>query len=331
MNMRLIMHIGMGKTGSSALQAALAASSDALLRQDAQYLGMWFDMLSEGYRGLQNQFNFLNLPEQEMRGAAHQLRDYFRWQKDEGNGSTFIISNESFSGQSYALKPLIEELQADMHVQIVGYVRHPLKWLPSAYAQWGVRDKAYTGHIASFDEKGRELINWYRGLLDWADSMGELLDVRDYDAICDIVTDFGHCTGLEIEPLPERKLQRPEDAELLMRAYFNDRINEAVLPKVFDKAVAKDTHDIPNVAEMAERIFDYSSITEIIEEKKQLLSKYNDLFGINLLTSMPHQSEAAGVNDLSARLTDCLVSITLEQGRRIATLEDTVAKLQRNG
>lgn len=52
--MKIVFHIGMGKTGTSSIQAALSQNAGELRKQGALYLGMWFDRLDPSYKGLQN-------------------------------------------------------------------------------------------------------------------------------------------------------------------------------------------------------------------------------------------------------------------------------------
>ena len=51
--MRLILHVGMGKTGTSSIQKVLEANQAGLKAQKAHYLGMWFDFVDPRYHGIQ--------------------------------------------------------------------------------------------------------------------------------------------------------------------------------------------------------------------------------------------------------------------------------------
>ena len=96
--MDLILHIGMGKTDTSAIQAALLASTDRLATQGAEYLGMWFDMLDPRFRGIQKQDQFYGLPPEEMAHYADVLIEVLR-ARSAGGVQTFILSNERFRGR----------------------------------------------------------------------------------------------------------------------------------------------------------------------------------------------------------------------------------------
>ncbi|WEJ80458.1 hypothetical protein EQ718_16360 (plasmid) [Paracoccus versutus] len=160
--MNLILHIGMGKTGTSAIQAALSSSADRLAAQGAEYLGMWFDMLDPRFRGVQNQEQFFSLPPEEMTHAADLLIEMLRARSAAGIQS-FILSNEALSGKVGQMKPMINRLrEAGIAVRVIGYARNPASWLPSAYVQWGCVIRLSLARC-SLTRSGR--VSWCIGIL----------------------------------------------------------------------------------------------------------------------------------------------------------------------
>lgn len=326
--MELILHIGMGKTGSSAIQAALLASADRLAAQGAEYLGMWFDMLDPRFRGVQNQDQFFSLPPEEMARSADVLIEVLRARSGTGI-QTFILSNEALSGKARQIKPMIDRLrEAGITLRIIGYARHPAAWLPSAYVQWGVRDKVDPGPVQPYAVKARKLVHWYSGLLQWHKQMGDILEVRSYDQTADIVGDFIKTIGFELNVPDKRVLERGEDAEIVMRALFNNRFPKHVLPAVFDQTVSRNLVTVPKLENVIEESFDYSETDLIIREQAALFDQFAEAFGFDLRTSSKSPPSKPEMGALRNRLFDVLLEITLDQAQRIRRLERRINQLE---
>lgn len=322
--MDLILHIGMGKTGSSAIQAALLASADCLATQGAEYLGMWFDMVDPHFRGVENQNKFFNLSHDEMVRSADVLIEMFRARSESGV-ETFILSNEALSGQAGKIKPLLDRLrEAGITIRVVGYARHPAAWLPSAYVQWGIRDKVGSGPVQPYAVKARELVHWYSGLLHWHRQMPDILEVRSYDQTTDIVGDFMEAVGLDLKVPHKRVLERGEDAEIVMRALFNNRFPKHVLPAVFDQTVSRKLNSVPRLEDVIEKSFDYSETDLIISEEEALFNQFSDAFGFDVRAYPKSSPSKPEIGDLRNRLLDVLLEITLDQAQRIRRLEQRI-------
>ena len=328
--MRLILHIGMGKTGSSAIQAALRRSGEKLRAQGAEYLGMWFDMVDPQFHGLKNQERFFSLGPEEMERAADALHGVLR-ERETGNGtSIFVLSNEALSGRAAALKPLIDRLRgAGVDVRAIGYVRHPAAWLPSAHVQWSIRDKVEPGPILPYGVRARKLVTWYGGLIAWGRLLGDILDLRSYDRAEDIVADFAEASGLELEGRGERVLERGEDAEILMRALFNNRFPGHTLPQVFDRAIFRTSSEIPELEEMAGRCFDYSETADILAEHDAMFAEFAELFGFDPRDTPREPPPPPDMEHVRARILDYLTEILFRQALKIERLEARLAELEK--
>ena len=330
--MKLILHIGMGKTGSSAIQHALRANAERLMAQGTEYLGMWFDMLDPRFRGVQNQGQFFDLPPDEMLRATDTLIEVLRGRAAAGGVDSFVLSNEAFSGNARAMQPMITRLrEGGVAIRAIGYARHPAAWLPSAYVQWGVRDKVDPGPVQPYATKARKLVRWYSGLLEWHRLMGDILDVRAYDKADDIVADFAQAAGLALEPPGTRVLERGEDAEIVLRALFNSRFPKHVLPQAFDRAVLPGLDGVPRLEDMVERCFDYSETSAIIGEQAQLFERFATAFGFDPRDAGKTPPPAPEMSVLRDRLFDALLEISLDQAQRIRQLERRMNLLEKNG
>lgn len=326
--MKLILHIGMGKTGTSAIQASLRNNYDALASQKVRYLGMWFDMLSPEFRGLEGQVQFFSQSVERMRSHAAKFLQTLNEHHFKDGDEVFILSNEALSGQSTSLTPFIATLTKSIDVKIICYVRNPREWLPSAYAQWGIRDKVNKGPVQSYREKSQNLVRWYYGPLEWYERFPNLVTVLSYDEADDIVAHFGRQTHITLNPLAERVYERASNEELLLRALFNSQFEGKVLPSEFDKSVSSNLDAVPALTELVKEWFDYSGTECLLESHKELFYKYKELFNIDLLTSKtPLKAQNSDPERMKERLLDMLLSITLDQARRLRALENRVWKI----
>lgn len=327
--MKLILHIGMGKTGTSSIQLALSQSAEKLKTQHARYLGMWFDMIDPSFRGVVNQSKFFSQTPDTLQSQAITFYGIIEKIALEEHVDTFIISNEAFSGQASVLKPFLDEVtKRGNEVRVIGYVRNPGSWLPSAYIQWGIRDKTQKGPVPSYEKMARILVNWYNGLIEWSNLMRDILDVRHYDAVGDIVTDFAQAAGLDLEIPADRMLERGEDCEILLRALFANRFPQQVLPSLFNRAVTGNSKSYPLLEESLVRYFDYQSTEQIINDNRALFERCKESLGIDLLADIPDLPRVPEIDDIRTRLIDYLVEISLDQARRITNLEREIAEIK---
>mgnify|MGYP003672371703 CR=1 FL=1 len=198
--MKLILHIGMGKTGTSSIQSALRTNTAALAEQKVHYLGMWFDMIDPAYHGHSGLLDFLALDEAEMQSTAISFFNLMS-EKAEANGAdTFILSNEGIFGHVHRIKPFLEELRNHVDLSLVAYIRNPYKWLPSAFTQWGLFHKEQKGPLQTFRVRAATLIGQYAAAPVWIETYGDSLTVRLHDTSIDVVEDFCATCGITLPP-----------------------------------------------------------------------------------------------------------------------------------
>ncbi|OCX66385.1 hypothetical protein BFP70_05000 [Thioclava sp. SK-1] len=331
--MKLTFHIGMGKTGSSAIQAALRANADRLRAQGADYLGMWFDMIDPNFSGVEKQSNFFALSPPDMIAATDHLIGVLRARNDQNGTDHFILSNEAFSGNAKTMRPMISQLvAAGITVQLIGYARDPASWLPSAHVQWSIRDKVSPGPVQAYNDRARELVQWYSGLINWHQMAGDLLDVRSYDAADDIAEDFATAIGVTLDVPQKRVLERGEDFEILLRAAFNTRFPDHVLPRAFDQAIFRSASDIPSLEQLAEQCFNYDQTAQIVAQASPLFEEFKSCFGFDPRDAGKTPPKQPDMEHLRRRILDYLVETNIRQARRLLKLErqmaDTEAQMQ---
>ena len=324
--MRLIFHIGMGKTGTSAIQAALDASGAELAAHGARYLGMWNGFIDPAYRGYEGFERFAAQPADAIRADARRAVDILG---READASTFVLSNEAIFGNVHPYTPFLETLiECGAAVELVLYARPMADWLPSAFIQWNALHKVHRGPVRSFAEAGRGLAQLYGVISIWTERFGERVRLRRFDKGQDIVADFSEVIGIPRRQPDRRVWERIEDAEALLRATFNDRIEAPALPTVFDGVVRLDARaPVRRLDVLAARALDMEGLDALVAEHAPLLEAVRDAHGVDLLTAGPPPAEP-DLDALRARVLDYLIEMSFTQAQRIAALEREVAALK---
>ena len=197
--MKLVMHIGMGKTGTSSIQRALATNQQRLAAQRAAYLGMWFDAIDPSFEGLMGQRHFAAGDAEQMHDRALALRSILERRAASEGIETFVFSNEAIFPSVATMTPFLAALGERLDLRLVTYLRDPRSWLPSADAQWGIRHKVEGGPIRPFPERARTLIENYEAIRAWVERFPDILVVRRFEKGADVVADFAAVAGVALE------------------------------------------------------------------------------------------------------------------------------------
>ena len=329
--MQVIFHIGMGKTGTTSIQHSLAHNTHALAAQNTQYLGMWFDAIDAKFEGLVGFGRFVTQTPEDLERCAtafHASLDQIN--KTDGI-KTFVLSNESLFHNGARLAPFFHALQAlGVELRFLAYLRDPRTWLPSAHTQWALRHKTNKGKVQSFGQSARRLIAFYEGITDWLEHFGAATQVREAGVGNDVVSDFANATGLALEPLEKRALERPEAGDTLLRAMFNNRVHEPTLPDRFNRIVRNgSTKTVPSLRDFTDLCFDHSETENVIAENAKIFEIIRDQTGLDFLkpaksetgTAIPDEAE------IQRRVIDYLIDITFHQAQRLNRLELIVDRL----
>ena len=213
---RLLLHIGINKTGTSAIQRALNHNRDALNRFALLYprTGI-FGAAHHRFSRLLGFGPDLDLNPSERKRELSKLKESLQAEMCESEASEVVISSENFMlpRSLGAVKGYFSFLD----VCVVVYLRRHDEWRMSAYSQ-GLRMVANPPWSAGFEgwlrfqEQRHPKYGDYRFLVDsWAEKFGrESIRVRPYEAqqyAPDIVTDFMRAVGrpevmdtLRVEP-----------------------------------------------------------------------------------------------------------------------------------
>ena len=284
---KIIFHIGMGKTGTSAIQKKLEENIFDLRTLGAEYLGL-YDFLPEEFKDIAKQHNFYTANELVQEKAAHRLIEHIR---DLSIHRKYIISNESLWGYPLQLQPFFKTLVEDPEIDIefVGFLRNPDDWLKSAYQQWGIVDKSYYGKLASYKDKASELFQAYHACYDWLNTYHEKVKFISYDNTNDVVKTFlNHCElALDVSE-PDFFYSTASREELLFRALYNDLCEGPASPDEFENASGNILQDasFKKIEDLEQFCFDTSSLFEIIDLKKDMFEYIKTNCQIDLLSSI---------------------------------------------
>lgn len=206
--MKLIIHAGAGKTGSSAIQSSLNSNVELLASKGVLYTGLYFENL-EGY-GLKGKpapvffdehlsndsSNFLDFCQKSILNAVTKC-------KSDGL-DTIIWSNEGIFSAPNKIGPLINKISVYFdEITFLVYLRRQDHWFSSAYQQWGIKHKTYEGPVKPFSA-------WFEGfssqggyfsiLKEWEQYFSiDNMNVNIYELTSDVVFDFMQKLGVQYE------------------------------------------------------------------------------------------------------------------------------------
>jgi hypothetical protein len=335
--MEVILHIGMGKTGTSSIQKALSDNADSLRAQDVDYLGMWFDIIDPKFSGGAGSHEFYGSSAEDQIAYAKRFVERLEQRQAKFKCSRFLLSNEAIYGLSNEtifgknpkMTPFINALQQLVNVELIIYVRDPREWLPSAYAQWAVYHKVEPGQIKPFAEKGRSLVKVYSGLPRWVDLFGDILTVRLFQKSVNVVEDFAKILGVDIVPPKNRSLERVETSENLLRAIYNTRLPTGVLPDRFNRAFRQlDFARSPSIATLVRDSFTYGQTDAIVAEQAALFDEIKDKLGLDLLSGPAPAQKTVDPEEMRHRALEHVLQIVMQQADRITHLEQTVRQFE---
>ncbi|MEA2017641.1 MAG: hypothetical protein U9N59_04265 [Campylobacterota bacterium] len=153
--MKLTLHIGHGKTGTSAIQSLLALNTDLLEEYDICYpKNETFASAKKGYVTSGN----LNGPGKYNKSIYEKTKDKVK--------NHYLFSNESIMSQILADFATLKQLEKDFDLELILYCRNPLDHAFSSYGQ-GVKRGGYTMSIS-----------------DWIDSYNTPQRVVDMIKLC---------------------------------------------------------------------------------------------------------------------------------------------------
>lgn len=201
---RVILHVGMHKTGTSALQNSLYAHRDALLKAGILYptAGLNLDSPQAGYRHL------LLRRSLEQEGAQSFAIKQLRQEIANSSCHTVVLSYEGFFTPATDVSHLREALHG-FDTTVLLYLRHPVDYLESKYREW-IRLLSYAGEIEDFLSWQWPFLDVLNQASEWEEQFGpDQMVIRSYDSlqsprdILDQLLALIPASEVTLEPHPE--------------------------------------------------------------------------------------------------------------------------------
>ena len=326
--MQVVFHVGMGKTGTTSLQSVLGRNVENLRAQKVEYLGSWFEMLDPPIAKPEHLSRFRTEPAGKIKKYGKQFAEYARAHSEKHGTKLFILSNEGLAGYSRSFPPFASAVGSVAQVRIIAYARNVWTWLPSAYAQWGMRHKTHSEKIRSFKEQSSDLVRTYMQPVNWSRYLGKRFELRSYDATDDVVQDFADAVGIKLPRDNSRQLERSDESELLLRALYNNLYNEPVGVANFNNSVLRAPRSVATLEQNIKRYFDYSAMDAAIDEHEKIFSRIKRRFDLDLAAEPAKRPEPPSPEEMRERLFDLLMHITLSQSKKLEDLEKEILALR---
>jgi hypothetical protein len=329
--LKVIFHVGMGKTGSTTIQRSLATSSALLAAAKTHYLGQWMEIVHPDFDKFKGFQAFLRQAPDQMIASAERLLARIAALHQETGAETFVISNEQYLENIPRLKEFFAVLAAKVQLQFIIFVRPPASWLPSAYIQWGVLHKTNRGPVQPFGIKARQLMRQYGFVAQWHAVPDTSLSVRPFDETLDVVQDFGQLIGIDLPATPTRQQVRSSASETLLRAACNTASPEPALPELYNAIrPPQPAGAMPlRLSEKFSYLFDRQEIPKIIAENLEPLTYIEGNFGIDMISPAGSAPERFDLPDLSDELIGTMLDMVFSQALQIQDLRARLEALER--
>lgn len=338
--MKLVVHVGPGKTGSTAIQSSLQKARARLADDGVVYLGHMMEHAPRRRYEWQRPGGFdafSRLPAQRGKQEFESvLVDCIAGARAAGM-HTCVMSNESWLRRGSLVRQVIEGIKAheSMDVVVVAYARNHARLVSSGYVQWGLLHKTYKGRIRDFREwtAGRDLA-LHPSIAEWASAFGAGFRLRNYDAAPDVVSDFMRAAGLDaVEVEPVRAYETPSANEIALRALFNDMHEEAVPPSRFSRLFDTARLDFkrPIGRWLGELFPDQSALDELCEALSDDRERINSILrssGQPEIGNSRSDGSGPGAPEPDA-LVSTLFQMIVTLARKVESLEQVVDGLAR--
>lgn len=233
----LVVHVGMGKTGSTSIQKTLNFHASLLQERKAYYLGLMFENSPIKKYSWQRPGGWADVQNMSSEKAIKEISEIaVETLSVLGNGGyeKLIWSNESLFSNHRVVLPILEKLAATgVGIKIVLYIRRHESWARSAYFQWGIKHKTYTGPVKSFHQWIQDKSMNYSGIVNqWLRFKSAELLIRNFDGCKDVVVDFLNCTGMGDYGLESlRDNETPNATVMALYAIYNSQFENEMLPE----------------------------------------------------------------------------------------------------
>lgn len=321
----LVLHIGQGKTGTSAIQSVLNEHKEQLDQQGFWYLGLELDYIQNRNKLLLDKKNIAL----GMDSQLYKTLDYELTNRDK----TLLWSYEGLFNNLDALD-IIKKLGSKFEVAIIAYIRRPDRWAESAYVQWGLKHKTYNGAVKSFEDftSGGYVPNQFKCTFLWHNEFPESFILRNYDAIKNVSFDFLQLLNVDIKGLDiSAKVNvKPSPEQIYALALYNSLENSHVLPihfKSFLNRMKMTSMDINSLLDinMRDCFPTNQQLSDIYEKNQSIIKELNFLLEKN--SQKKFEYEELLIRDSKEYSSENLIKLLMYM---VFKLESRVTELESN-
>jgi hypothetical protein len=334
---KLIIHTGHGKTGSTSIQSTLRKNKVFLQQNKIFYTGLNFEFLPIKTYDWQKPYGWPELSVLSQSDFDEQLFNVIFNALNEFKKQGYkkiVWSNESLFPRIEMLRTVIEKLQESFDVETVTFIRRHDKWLKSAYFQWGVKHKTYLGVVKSFMEWTKSGVRYSNEMKAWERLNSSKCSFINFDECGDASETFVRLLGFKNKELTTIRInETPNDIELAMYALYNSLFIEQKMPNELGSLLS--TYEV-NKLQVAD-----VNIKEIFPTKQQLADAFlgceNDLKEVNAIFK-DHGEPVFAIEDgvknskvpdiTSDKMIAVLIHIMNEQNKKIQLLNNDLENLK---
>ncbi|MCF8133643.1 MAG: hypothetical protein K9J72_11055 [Synechococcus sp. Tobar2m-G35] len=338
----LLVHIGTGKTGSTAIQHALTTSGSVLREKGVHYWGLNLEGCDAAARlhPWQEPSGTGAIQKLSVPDAIQQLRQVLDKALTALPDSQLAIwSNESICERPAVYLPVIKDASeaAGVSCTVVCYVRSHRAFVNSAYKQWGVKHKTYAGRVLGFRDWIRsrgQFLSYGRQVAAWDAAFADRLRLVNYDQVPDVVQHFaGFLPDPSLLTVPKRRMNvAPAQSLLALYALHNNQLDAAVPPQAVETLLqryplAGAKHEVTDLAALFPDGQALSEAEELLKDDADLVNGLLRRHGQPELLSgnQGDDDPALTTNDVQSSLLSVLLQMLMLQEKRISQLEKQLA------
>lgn len=335
---KLLIHVGAGKTGSTAIQNTLDKNKELLSNNNIKYLGMMLENCTSSIASWQYPDGWVEFYNEGLEKKLSEINMLFEKEfLDSDEDSVFIWSNEAFFEHPLLFKEIIDNLKklpVDFTVEIFGFLRSHEQWLFSAYVQWSIKHKTYPGKVKSFKEWYHpEKVNFSSKVKNWLSIRNSVALFKSYDLQIDVAQSFFDHIGLSEYIKQKPSNTRASSTALMMWALYNNTIDGPSHPNELQNLLSVNNvvNGTSHKISINELFLDASDLKLIEDDCENDRCLLNELLTDNHMEAIPNLN--AKVPDISVnfeQLIGALIKIVNNQNARLNNLEDQVKLMIKN-
>lgn len=335
--MKLFIHMGFGKTGTTSIQKTLLKNNKILKNNGIWYLGLVLENCKRKYNWQKSTVpimsEFIKLKKEE---TINQILDVLNETIIEAKNKaihTLVWSNEGLWGKKDEILEVVKRLRDKIDIYFIFYVRDYDAWMFSAYKQWGLSHKTYEGKLKSFKEiKNKFLPNFYNKIKFFQYEFPKNIIVRNMSDVKDVVEDFCNLLNIDFKKINKLRLNESNsNEELFLRALFNSKFDRKILPNEFNTVIGKKIDYKESPKYFLKKYFPTEEdIKDNFEKSKDDLKEINRLL-INQ-GQKPLKEEISKIKEFNfdnEKLLMALSDLVIKQSIKIKELEKEIEELKK--